>query len=272
MGDRFDKVVIITGGSTGIGEGCVRVFVGAGARVVTCARGKEVGETLAAELTAKGPGACRFEQCDVSQPEQIRHLVEKTVEMYGRLDCLVNNAGFHPDHKPIDEFSVQDFEDLLRLNLVSYFAACKYALPYLRKTEGCIVNMGSLVGTIGQEWATTYVATKGAISSLTKALAIDEARYGVRVNAVLPGCVYTPGAKRYIQSSDNPQAFEEYVKSWQWTERMGTVEEVGYACLFLASDRAGFITGVELNLSGGAELGYGPKQRNPNTHLGKMHE
>jgi NAD(P)-dependent dehydrogenase (short-subunit alcohol dehydrogenase family) len=237
---------------------------------VTCARGKEAGEALAAELTAKGPGTCHFEQCDVSQPEQIRHLVEKTVEMYGRLNCLVNNAGFHPDHKPIDEFSVQDFEGLLRLNVVSYFAACKYALPYLRKTGGSIINIGSLVATIGQEWATTYVATKGAVSSLTKALAIDEARHGVRVNAVLPGVIYTPGAKRYIESAANPQAFEDYVESWQWTGRMGTVEEVGYACLFLASDETGFITGVELNLSGGAELGYGRKQRSPNTLTGEM--
>jgi NAD(P)-dependent dehydrogenase (short-subunit alcohol dehydrogenase family) len=265
MSHRFDKVAIITGGSKGIGEGCARVFVGAGARVVTCARGKEAGEALAAELTAKGPGTCHFEQCDVRQPEQLRRLVEKTLEMYGRLDCLVNNAGFHPDHKPIDEFSVQDFEDLLKMNVVSYFAACKYALPYLRKTAGCIINIGSLVGTIGQEWATTYVATKGAISSLTKALAIDEARHGVRVNAVLPGVIYTQQAKRYIQSAANPQAHEGYVKSWQWAGRLGSIEEVGYACLFLASDEASFITGVDLNLSGGAELAYGPKQPNSNT-------
>ena len=185
------KVVIVTGGTKGIGEGCVRAFVQAGSKVVFCARGKEAGEALARALSG-GPGEAHFVPCDVSKVEAVRALIEATVARHGRIDCLINNAGWHPPHKPIDEFSVEDFRALLDLNLVSYFAACKFALPHLRKVQGNIINMSSLVGSMGQIGATTYVATKGGITGFTKALAVDEAAHGVRVNVVSPGNVYTP--------------------------------------------------------------------------------
>jgi NAD(P)-dependent dehydrogenase (short-subunit alcohol dehydrogenase family) len=255
----FDKVTIITGGSQGIGEGCARVFVNAGAPTVICARNWQVGESLAAELTAKGPGTCHFEQCDVTKPEDIKRLIERAIELHGQLDCLINNAGWHPDKRSIDDFSIEEFEHLLKLNLVSYFTACKYALPHLRKTRGAIINMSSLVGEIGQEWSSTYVATKGGIIAFSKALAVDEARNGVRVNAVLPGVVYTPSTEWFINNKEDPKAYKEYLSSWQWMNRLGKVEEIGRACLFLASEEAGFITGIELNISGGAELAYGIK-------------
>ena len=256
---NFNKVTLITGGSKGIGEGCARVFVRAGARVVICARGREAGEALAADLTATGLGECHFEPCDVSQPEQIQRVIDKTIECYGRLDCLINNAGWHPPHKPIDEFSIEEFKDLLQLNLVSYFAACKFALPYLRQTRGNIINMSSVVGNTGQWWATTYCATKGGITAFTKALAIEEAQNGVRVNTVLPGNIITQSRLDFEAKMENSQAFHEYVESWQWLGRSGTIEEAGYTCLFLASDAASFITGIELVLTGGIELGQGPK-------------
>src|SRR5437667_94591 len=158
-----DKVVIVTGGSKGIGEGCVRVFVEAGSRVVFCARRREAGEALAREVTAKGPGEAHFVACDVSKVEDIRRLVEGTVERYGRIDCLINNAGWHPPHKPIDG-------------------------------------------------------------------APDPAR-----------C-----------RADGEAA--------QVLGRMGTIEETGRLCLFLAAE-ATFTTGVDHVQSGGAELGYGRKTR-----------
>lgn len=257
---HFDKVTLITGGSRGIGAGCAHVFVEAGASVVICARGEEAGKAVATELTDKGPGRCHFEPCDVSKPEDIQRLVEQTVQLYGRLDCLINNAGWHPDHHPIDDFSIADFENLLRLNLISYFAACKYALPYLRETHGSIINISSLVGSIGQEWAITYAATKGGITAMTKALAVDEARHGVRVNSIAPGVIATPLYCSFIESKENPQEVQDFVDSWQWLGRVGTIEEVGYACLYLASDQAAFVTGIELPISGGAELAYGIKR------------
>jgi len=254
-----DKVGIVTGGSKGIGEGCARALCAAKWKVVICAREIETGKQLAAKLTAAGPGECHFEACDVRLPEQIRRVVETTLERYGRLDCLVNNAGWHPPSLPIDDFSIEDFKDLLQLNIVSYFAGCKFALPHLRKTRGNIINMGSLVGIMGQEYATTYCATKGAISAFTKALAIEEAQHGVRVNAILPGCVITPLGRSILAQARDPKAAENHLQVIQWLGRPGTIDEVGQACLFLASEAASFITGIELILSGGAELGYGKK-------------
>lgn len=256
---NFDKVVLITGGSKGIGAGCARVFVEAGAKVVVCARGREAGEALAAELTAQGSGECRFLPCDVTQPNQIRHVIDLTVERYGRLDCLVNNAGMHPPHRPIDEFSEQDFRNLFEWNLVSYFVACKHALPHLRLVRGSIVNMSSLVGSMGQQLATIYCATKGGITAFTKALAIEEAGHGVRVNSIAPGNILSDSRVLGVAASEEPERLDRLIDSWQWAGRSGTNEECGYACLFLASDFASYISGVELIVSGGSELGYGIK-------------
>jgi NAD(P)-dependent dehydrogenase (short-subunit alcohol dehydrogenase family) len=255
----FDKVTLITGGSKGIGSGCARVFTEAGARVVICARGRAEGEALAAELNAAGPGRCDFRPCDVTQPEQLRTVVDWTVSRHGRLDCLVNNAGMHPPHRPIDDFSVEDFRALFETNLLSYFVACQAALPHLRKVRGTIVNMSSLVATTGQQLATIYCATKGGISSLTRALAIEEARYGVRVNSIAPGNILSDSRARGVGAADDPEAMDRLIDSWQWPGRSGTNEEVGQACLFLASEAASYITGIELIISGGSELGYGVK-------------
>jgi NAD(P)-dependent dehydrogenase (short-subunit alcohol dehydrogenase family) len=254
-----DKVTIITGASKGIGEGCARVFVDAGAKVVICARGAKDGQDLAKELSRKGPGTCDFIQCDVSKPEQIQSLMEQTIKKHGRLDCLINNAGYHPGVKRIDEFTVEEFHDVLNTNLVSYWLACKFALPYLRKTKGSIINMSSLVGEMGQEGATTYCATKGGINGFTKALAIEEGSSGVRINAVLPGNIITNSRIVGVASCENPNEVDKWVDSNQHNGRSGTNEEVGQACLFLASDAASYISGIMLNMSYGAELGYGIK-------------
>ena len=255
-----DKVVLITGGSKGIGRGCVQTFVAANAKVVFCARKVDEGEALATELSSNGPGEATFVSCDVSKTDEVRNLVDTVIAKHGQLDCLINNAGWHPPHKPIDEFSIQDFRDLLDLNLVSIFAACKFVLPHLRKTQGNIINISSLVGAMGQLHATTYVATKGAITAFTKALAIDEAEYGVRVNSVSPGNVYTPLWQEAIDASADPKQCREDGEAAQVLGRMGTIEEVGKLCLFIASD-ATFTTGVDHIISGGAELGYGRKSR-----------
>jgi NAD(P)-dependent dehydrogenase (short-subunit alcohol dehydrogenase family) len=255
-----DKVVIVTGGTKGIGEGCVRVFVEAGSKVVFCARGERAGEALSREMNAKGPGEAFYLPCDVSKVEQVQALIDRTVARHGRIDCLVNNAGWHPPHRPIDDFTVPEFRDLLDLNLVSIFAACKFALPHLRKTKGNIINMSSLVGSMGQLHATTYVATKGAITAFTKALAVDEAANDVRVNSVSPGNVYTPLWQEAIDAAPDPARCRADGDAAQLLGRMGTIEEAGRLCLFLAAE-ATFTTGVDHILSGGAELAYGRKTR-----------
>ncbi|OGO33120.1 MAG: hypothetical protein A2Z16_16050 [Chloroflexi bacterium RBG_16_54_18] len=255
----FEKVTIVTGGTRGIGEGCARVFARAGAPVVICEPDQEIGRAVAKTISEEEKGDCRFVRCDVRNPDEIKNLIEETVKMFGRLDCLINNAGWHPPHYPIDKFSIEDLKDLLQLNLVSVFAGCKYALPYLRQTRGSIINISSLVGRIGQEWAATYVTTKGGVTALTKALAVDEARHGVRVFAVEPGAIDTPLLRSFIQAAKDPQASMDAVESYQWTGRIGTIEEVGEVCLFLASDSASFLNGNEVIVSSGAELAYGIK-------------
>ena len=255
-----DKVVIVTGGSKGIGEGCVRVFVDAGAKVVFCARNEREGNALAAELSAHGPGEAVFVKSDVSRVEEVERLVDRTLDRFGRLDCLINNAGWHPPHKPIDEFSCQEFRDLIELNLVSMFAACKRALPHLRKSKGNIINMSSLVGSMGQLHAVTYVATKGAITAFSKALAVDEAAHDVRVNSVSPGNIYTPLWQQAMDAAPDPAKCRADGEAAQLLGRMGTIEETGRLCLFIAAE-ATFTTGVDHVQSGGAELAYGRKTR-----------
>ncbi|MEK6322163.1 MAG: SDR family oxidoreductase [Acidobacteriota bacterium] len=255
-----DRVVIVTGGSSGIGEGCAHEFVKAGSKVVVCSNDAEEGTAVATTLRsiAKAPADASFLYCDVRRNDDIRSLIEATISRYGKIDCLINNAGWHPPHKPIDDFSVDEFCDLINLNLVSVFTACKLALPYLRQTKGNIINMASLVGTIGQHHAITYVATKGAITALTKALAIDEAPHGVRVNSVSPGNIYTPLWQEAIDRAPDPQQYRADGEAAQVMARMGTVEEVGRLCLFIAAE-ATFTTGVDHIIAGGAELGYGRK-------------
>lgn len=257
--DFTGKTVVITGATAGIGAGCARVFAQAGADVAFCARNSERGHAFLDELNEAGRGRHSFWICDVSDHHQIGTMMNEIAVYYGRIDILVNNAGFHPPHKPIDEFSVEYFREIVDLNLTSVFAACKYALPHIRKQRGTVINIGSLVGSMGQEWATVYCATKAGISGLTKALAIDEARNGVRVNVVLPGNVVTENRQKFAEESGDPAGLEGLIDSWQWAARSAQAEEIGGVCLFLASGFANYITGSEIIVSGGSELGYGVK-------------
>jgi NAD(P)-dependent dehydrogenase (short-subunit alcohol dehydrogenase family) len=250
--------VIVTGGTSGIGEGCVRRFAREGANVVFCAPGAELGRPLERELNSAREGCALYVDCDMRQSERVRNLIDAAAARFGRIDCLINNAGWHPPYKTIDEFTEREFRELLDLNLIGVFNACKFALPHLRQTRGSIVNVASLVATIGQPGAVTYVATKGAVLSFTKALAIDEAVHGVRVNAVSPGNIYTPLWQAGIDASPDPVRCRQDGDAAQLLGRMGTVEEAAKLCLFLAAD-ATFTTGVDHFLSGGAELSYGRK-------------
>jgi len=253
-----DKVVIITGAARGIGAGCARAFVDAGSKVVIADCRDDEGTKMISELNALRKGRSHFIKTDMTKMQEVENLIIVTAEQFGRIDCLINNAGWHPPHVPIDQFSIEDFRHLFELNVVSVFAACKWALPHLRKTKGNIINLASLVATIGQYYATTYVATKGAILSFTKALAIDEACHGVRVNSISPGNIWTPLWKEAVDSSDNPERTLLDGETAQPMGRMGTPEEAGRLALFIAAE-ATFTTGVDHLLTGGAELGYGRK-------------
>jgi NAD(P)-dependent dehydrogenase (short-subunit alcohol dehydrogenase family) len=260
-----NKVAIITGGSSGIGKGCAQEFVQAGADVVICSNRQQEGEAVAASLLRlaqeAGSGSGSFAYCDVTRPEELRGLIDGAISRFGRIDCLINCAGWHPPHKPIDDFTPEEFRDLIDLNLISVFNACRLALPHLRRTKGNIINIASLVGTMGQHYATTYAATKGAVIAFTKSLAIDEAPNGVRVNSVSPGNIYTPLWQEAIDAAPDPEQCLAQGESAQVMGRMGDIREVGRLCLFIAAE-ATFTTGVDHVISGGAEIGYGRKSRN----------
>jgi NAD(P)-dependent dehydrogenase (short-subunit alcohol dehydrogenase family) len=254
---RFhEQSVIITGGSKGIGEGCARVFCREGGRVAILARGREAGERLAEELTASGPGRAIYIACDVSQPEQLMAAIDKSVEAFGRLDCIINNAGWHPPATRIEETSLAELESLMRLNFVSTFVGCKHALPHLRKTKGTIINMASMVGILGQDQAAAYCSSKAAQIGLTKALAVELGPEGIRVNAILPGNVDTPLMRDWAASLPDPQSALERVAKLQVFGRMASAEEIGRIALFLATEDSSFLTGQAIEAEGGASLDY----------------
>jgi len=250
-----DHVAIITGGSKGIGFGCAQAFAKYGCRVVMAARGEEAGRAAEKQLTDAGHTAL-FVPTDVTREADMQALVETTVDRFGRLACLVNNAGWHPPAMTIDQTTVEDYEALLRLNLTSTFMGCKFALPHLRKTRGNIINMSSEVGLIGQAQAPAYVSTKAGQVGLTKALALDLASEGIRVNAVCPAGVMTPLMQDWANTEYDPEAALAMVDSWHPLGRMATIEEIGEVCAFLASNEAAFLTGQAICPDGGAALGY----------------
>jgi L-fucose dehydrogenase len=254
---RFlDRVVAVTGGSHGIGAGCVRVFHGEGAHVAIVDRDVTAGERLAGELSGRGPGRALVCACDVADASQLRRAVEQTVDSLGRLDCLINNAGVHPPAMSIDQTDLEDLESLLRVNFVSTFAGCKYAAPHLRQTRGTIINMSSMTAVLGQENSAAYAATKGAQLSLTKALALELGREGIRVNAVLPSNVDTPLMREWAATLEDPESALQRVAALQVGGRMATPEEIGRICLFLATEDSSFITGQGIIADGGASLDY----------------
>ena len=240
------KVAVITGAGRGIGRGCALVFAGEGCKVVVATRTEGPGMKTVKDIK-DGGGEALFIKTDVSAPAQIAKAIETTVERYGQLDVLINNAGWHPPAMTIDETNLQDFESLLR---------CKYAVKHLRKTRGCIINMSSMVGILGQNHAISYCATKAGQIGLTKALAMELAPVGVRVNAVLPAGVDTPLMHAWASSMPDSDASLRQIDAIHPIGRMATAEEIGRACLFLASEDASFVTGHSLHVDGGASLDY----------------
>jgi L-fucose dehydrogenase len=257
-----EKVVIITGGAKGIGEGCARVFVDAGAHVVILDIDNDAGTKLQIELNQKGPGSCLFIKGDASKSQDLKRLIDETIKNYHALDCLINNAGVHPPIKSITEFTENEFIDLLKINVVGPFLACQLALPHLQKSGGSIINMGSLVSKIGQEGATIYAASKGALEGFTKAFAIELGHTEVQINIILPSNILTASRKEGVaQLSGSAEYWDRWIDSNQLNGKSGTPEEVGQLCLCLAAKILSFMHGASINYSYGAELGYGPKHQ-----------
>jgi NAD(P)-dependent dehydrogenase (short-subunit alcohol dehydrogenase family) len=249
-----NKVAVITGSSKGIGKGCARVFAREGAAVVIVSRTAETGRAMAQEIQDKG-GRAIYVQTDVSRSEQVQNMINHTIEAFGRLDILINNAGYHIS-KNIEETSEEEWDFIINTNLKSVFLCSKYALPHLRKTQGCIINISSMVGLVGQSKAGAYSATKGGIIAMTKGMALDFAEDGIRINCICPGWIRTPLVDDWFSQQPDEQKARDYINSVHPLGRIGTSEECGRIALFLATEDASFMTGSIVTVDGGVTLGY----------------
>jgi NAD(P)-dependent dehydrogenase (short-subunit alcohol dehydrogenase family) len=247
-----DKVVFLTGGSTGIGWECAKAYAAEGALVTVVARGKESTVRAAAELGAAHMGF----SCDVSRDADVKAAIERTLERYGRLDAVHNNAGIGSPVKPLHETSDEEWDELFNINLKSVLHTTRHAFDALKKSKGCILNTSSLVGVIGQEIHAAYTATKGGMNTLTKSMAVDYAKYGIRVNAVCPAGTWTPMLRQWCAEQPNPASTERYLDEIHALGYCPEGDVIADACVYLLSNKARFVTGHIMHVSGGAELGY----------------
>jgi NAD(P)-dependent dehydrogenase (short-subunit alcohol dehydrogenase family) len=244
LGRLKGKVAIVTGGGAGIGGGISRVFAREGAAVTIAEIDPAIGSRAVAEIRADG-GRAIFVQTDVSKEDEIRAAVDRTVEEFGGIDVLVNNAGVGIA-KTVEESSVVEWERLIAINVRSDFLTMKYVIPHMRtRGGGSIINVGSLFALRAAPMYAIYHATKGAVRSLTKSTALAHAAEGIRVNAVHPGLIETPASTRDMAAQ------KIAVTNIGPMGRWGQPEEVAYGCLFLASDESRFVTGIDLPVDGG---------------------
>jgi len=247
-----DKVVFLTGGSTGIGWECAKAYAAEGALVTVVARGKESTARAAAEL---GEAHMGF-SCDVSRDSDVKAAIERTLERYGRLDAVHNNAGIGSPVRPLHETSDEEWDELFNINLKSVLHTTRHAFDALKASKGCILNTSSLVGVIGQESHAAYTATKGGMNTLTKSMAVDYAKYGIRVNAVCPAGTWTPMLRQWCAEQPNPASVERYLDEIHALGYCPEGDVIADACVYLLSSKARFVTGHIMHVSGGAELGY----------------
>ena len=244
-------VVLITGALTGIGRATAVAFAREGARLVVSGRRQAEGLALAKELTGLG-AETEFVQADVRKEEDVRALVDKTVARFGRLDVAVNNAGTEGQVGPLTEQSAETYAATFDTNVLGVILSLKHELRAMYpQKHGSIINVSSVAGQRGFAGASVYVASKHAVEGLTKSAALETAQAGIRVNAVAPGPIETPMLNRFTGSEANKTAFLQHFP----LQRAGTADEVAQTILFLASDKASYVTGQSVGVDGGKLAG-----------------
>lgn len=254
--DRLkNKVAIVTGGATGIGEAISKKFAKEGALVIVNGYPEDPVNEVVDEITKDGFKAVAF-VADISLEENAKECVDFAKRMYGKLDVLINNAGTFPEMNEINEYSTEAFEYMIKNNVRSAFLMTKYAIPELQETKGCIVFAGSESGQLGLAKNTPYGGTKGFMHAFMKGVAVEQAQYGVRANCVCPGPIDTAWTRR--DEGPMTKEDEKMITSATPLGRRGTPEEVANVYLFLASDEASYVTGALYPVDGGITVSKGP--------------
>lgn len=234
------KTAIITGGSAGIGKAIAKEFVDQGASVVIANRTEETGRAAAEEL------GCSFIQCDVSSYDSVKSMVERTVDDHGSLDILVNNAGIGMTGT-VETTPLEDWHKLMDINLNGVVYGTRAAMPHLLESSGTVLNVASVFGLVGGPQTAAYATAKGAVINFTRTTAVDYAEDGVRVNSICPGFVETEMTEPVL----GEDSFYEFVLNQTPINRIAQPEEVAEPAAFLVSDKASYITGVNLSIDGG---------------------
>jgi NAD(P)-dependent dehydrogenase (short-subunit alcohol dehydrogenase family) len=244
-----ERVAIVTGGTQGIGEAVVRRFVAEGASVVVVARTGTKAEALAQEL---GPHRVLDTAGDVSDAETAVRVVGATVERFGRLDILVNNAAIDYSGVELVDSSEEDIRRVFEVNTIGAIFMLQEAARHMQDHKGgAIVNVISRAGLVGIPGMSVYGASKGALASLTRTAAVELAPFGIRVNSVAPGATETPMMRTWIEDQPDPASFERGIVAGLLGNRLAHPEEVSEAILFLASPASSYVTGVCLPVDGG---------------------
>ncbi|MCP2041487.1 NAD(P)-dependent dehydrogenase (short-subunit alcohol dehydrogenase family) [Neisseria sp. HSC-16F19] len=245
-----DKVVLVTGGASGIGKAVVSLFAAQGAKVAITDINEADGQALVEELKAQGREV-RFWRLDVSQEDNCRQVVDDIARTFGRVDILINNAGLTGKDTATHETDTADWDRVFAIDVKGVFFMTKYAVPLMRQNGGgAIVNMSSIFGLIGARAVemSAYHAAKAAVVGMTRRDAVSYAKDRIRVNSLHPGTILTPLVEEIMH---NTPTYEAMMADLHATPYFGTPEDVAYAALFLASDEARFITGVQLPVDGG---------------------
>ena len=252
-----NRVAVITGSGSGIGQAAAVEFARAGARIVVADINSEGASVTRARIASAGGSAIAI-QTDVASPESVRNLVAEVMREFGAVHILMNNAAIQIN-KTVEDTTVEEWSRELAVNLGGVFLCSKYFLPYLRQVKGNIINMSSVNGFFTEPMCAGYCATKAAIIGLTKAMAIDHGKEGIRVNCICPGYIDAGLAEGYFEAQPDPKAAREAAGKLHALWRIGRPEEVGRAAVFLASDEASFITGTAFTVDGGFSSGLPPQ-------------
>ncbi len=252
-----DRVAVITGAGSGIGRASALEFGREGARVVVADINSPGAEETVKLITAQGGRAIAV-PTDVADPTSVQHLVEATLQAYGEVHVVFSNAAIQVN-KTVEDTTVEEWNREMAVNVGGIFLCSKYFLPQLRRTKGCIVNMASVNGFFMEPMCAGYCATKGAIIALTKAMAIDHGKDGIRVNCICPGYIDAGLAWGYFEVQPDPAAARVAAGKLHALWRIGKPEEVARVAVFLASDDASFMTGSAVVVDGGFGSGLPPQ-------------